>query len=289
MDLYAEGTYIHPTLNNFFGFGNESVKDPGADLQYYRVRFTDFDGAVLLKKRYFQNLLSIGIGPAFYFYSSQPDTHVDRILATPSKLGLDSVSIYNPKSYIGGKIAINVNNVNAELFPTRGVDWATTFTSMQGVNANSKPITRFESNMAVYASLSDPANVVAVLKIGGAHIFSKQFEYFQALTLGANNYLRGFRKDRFAGSSLAYADLELRVKICDVRSYLVPGTFGVIGFNDFGRVWMINEVSHKWHDAYGGGLYYTPFNMIIVSATTAFSGEEALFNFTIGTKINLTF
>ena len=143
--------------------------------------------------------------------------------------------------------------------------------------------------MTVYASLSDPAKVVAVLKVGGGHIFSDQFEYFQALTLGANNYLRGFKKDRFAGSSLAYADLELRVKICDVHSYVMPGAFGIVAFNDFGRVWMKGEHSNTWHDAYGGGLYYTPFNMVIVSATTAISGEDFLFNFTLGAKINLTF
>ena len=288
-DLVAEGEFINPTLNNFFGFGNETKKDPNADLHYYRVRFTDVDGSLLLRKRYFRNVLSIGVGPAFYYYSKKYENEYDRILAHPDIVGLDSASIYSPKSYAGGKLSINVNNLNAELFPTRGVDWSTNFTSMQGLNTNSKSITKLESNMTVYASLSDPAKVVAVLKIGGGHIFSQQFEYFQALTLGADNYLRGFRKDRFSGSSLAYADLELRVKICDVKSYIMPGAFGVVGFNDFGRVWIKNEHSNTWHDAYGAGLYYTPFNMVIISATTAFSGEEALFNFTIGAKINLTF
>jgi len=288
-DIVAEGQFINPTLNNFFGLGNDSKKDLNADLHYYRVRFTDLDGSVLIRKRYFKNVLSIGLGPSFYYYASKYQIDADRILATPSKVGLDSTSIYAPKAYAGGKLAVNVNNLNDELFPTRGIDWKTTLTSMQGFNNNSKPITKFESNMSVYASLSEPAKVVAVLKIGGGHIFSKQYEYFQALTLGANNYLRGFRKDRFAGSSLAYTDLELRVKICDVKSYIMPGAFGIVGFNDVGRVWVKGEHSNTWHDAYGGGLYYTPFNTVIISATTAFSGEEKLFSFTLGAKINMTF
>ena len=207
----------------------------------------------------------------------------------PSIVGLDSATIYSEKAYAGGKLSVNINNLNAELFPTRGIDWSTNFTSMQGLNTISKPITKLESNMVVYASLSDLSSVVAVLKIGGGHIFSNQFEYFQALTLGADNYLRGYRKQRFSGSSLAYADLEMRIKICDIKSYIMPGALGVIGFNDFGRVWIKNDHSNVWHDAYGAGLYYTPFNMVIISATTAFSGEETLFNFTIGAKINLTF
>jgi hypothetical protein len=289
-DVVAEGEYVNPTLNNFFGYGNESKKLPDADLHYYRVRFTEGSGSVLLRKRYFGNLLSVGLGPAVYFYNNTYNTHdADRILAHPSQVGLDSASIYSPKSFAGGKLSVKVDNLNAELFPTRGVSWVTDFTSLADLNKNSNSITKLESNMTVYASLSEPARVVAVLKIGGGHIFSQKFEFFQALTLGANNYLRGFRKDRFAGSSIAYTDFELRVKICDVKSYIMPGAFGVVGFNDLGRVWMPGDNSKLWHDAYGGGLYYTPFNTVIISATTALSGEESLFNFTVGAKINMTF
>ena len=57
--------------------------------------------------------------------------------------------------------------------------------------------------MAVHAALTDPAKVVAVLRIGAGKILSKHYEYFQTLNLGANNFLRGFRKDRFSGTSLS--------------------------------------------------------------------------------------
>ena len=143
--------------------------------------------------------------------------------------------------------------------------------------------------MAIYASLTDPAKVVAVVHLGGGKVLSKNFEYFQALSLGGNNYLRGYMKDRFTGSSMAYASLELRVKLIDVKSYVFPGSLGVIGFDDVGRVWMPNESSGKIHNGYGTGLYYTPFNYAIISATVAFSNEETLFNFSLGTKINLLF
>jgi hypothetical protein len=86
-----------------------------------------------------------------------------------------------------------------------------------------------------------------------------------------------------------YNSIELRVKLADIKSALLPGTLGIVGFNDVGRVWMTNESSHTWHDAYGGGLYFIPFKLAIISATMAFSKEENLFNFSIGTKLNLTF
>ncbi len=143
--------------------------------------------------------------------------------------------------------------------------------------------------MLLHASLNDPTRLVAVLRLGYGHIFNKNYEYFQALTLGSNNYLRGYRKDRFAGRSILYNSIELRYKVFDSKSYLVPGSVGLMVFNDLGRVYDKHETSRKWHDGFGGGLYYSPYNFAIVSATIAFSGEGSFYNFSLGTKFNITY
>jgi hemolysin activation/secretion protein len=131
--------------------------------------------------------------------------------------------------------------------------------------------------------------VVSVIKIGGGRIYSKDFEYFQALSLGQNNFLRGFRKNRFSGSGLAYGSFELRVKLFESKSYIIPGSFGLVAYEEAGRVWTRNVDSKKWHNSFGGGLYFSPYNMVIVSATVGFSDEESLLNFSIGTRFNITF
>ena len=143
--------------------------------------------------------------------------------------------------------------------------------------------------MTIYASIKDPGNLGAVLRFGGGHIFSKQYEYFQALNMGANNFLRGYRKDRFSGSSIAYASAELRLKLFKSQSYLLPGNVGMLGFYDMGRVWQAGETSKRWHGAYGTGLYYIPYNLVMMSFTLAFSPEDKLFNFSLGTKFKLVF
>jgi len=137
--------------------------------------------------------------------------------------------------------------------------------------------------------VTDPAKVVAVLRVGYGQIFSKHYEYFQMMNLGANNILRGFRKDRFSGTALAYTSLELRVRLFQSRSFFLPGDVGIIGFNDLGRVWLRDERSELWHDSYGFGFYYTAYNYVLISASMAFSKEEQLFNFSVGTKFNITF
>ena len=107
--------------------------------------------------------------------------------------------------------------------------------------------------MVIYASLKIPARVVGVIKLGGGHIFNDSIDYFQALSLGQNNVLRGFRKNRFSGTSLAYGSLELRIKLFESKSYILPGQVGLIVFNDVGRVWYTGEDSRKWHYVAGGG------------------------------------
>ncbi len=143
--------------------------------------------------------------------------------------------------------------------------------------------------MTIYASLKIPARVIGVIKAGGGHIFNEDVDYFQALSIGQNNVLRGFRKNRFTGTSLAYGSLEFRIKLFDSRSYIFPGQVGLIVFNDVARVWYRGDTVKRWHYAAGGGFYYNPFNLAILSATVGWSKEDRVFNFSLGTKFNITF
>jgi Calcineurin-like phosphoesterase len=290
IDVVVNAALLNPSLNNFYGLGNNTALINGKNNRFYRARYKYLETDVLVKKRLFNNKLSISAGPTFFNYWNKIENNKAYALGKPSLVGLDSANIYSRKTYAGAKANIILNNLNNELFPTRGVLWSTEFTTVSGIGGNNaKAMTKLTSGLNVFASLSDPARVVAVLRVGGGHIFSDQFEYFQALSLGSNNYLRGFRKNRFAGNSLAYSSIELRVKLAQVRSYILPGQLGLVGFNDIGRVWLKNETSKRWHNAVGGGFYYIPFNLIIISATTGFSDEGAVFNLSVGTRLNLTF
>ncbi len=73
------------------------------------------------------------------------------------------------------------------------------------------------------------------------------------------------------------------------RRKLLPGELGLVGFQDVGRVWLRGESSDKWHLAYGGGIYFTPFNSVLISVLGAVSEEERLLNVSIGTGLNIVF
>jgi outer membrane protein assembly factor BamA len=125
-------------------------------------------------------------------------------------------------------------------------------------------------------SFSKRAGVVFATRFGAGINFNNDFQFFQAQYLGGTENLRGFRKYRFAGKSVAYNNVEMRIKIADFRTYLFPGAIGLLFFHDVGRVWIENDNSSKWHTGYGGGIWLSPFRRIAVTACVAVSKEETL-------------
>ncbi|MDB5232845.1 MAG: metallophosphoesterase [Chitinophagaceae bacterium] len=287
-DVVINATLVNPVLNNFFGLGNVTRIDPSRGIEFYRVRYNYLQADVALRKTMF-TYFHFTVGPTFHYYWNNPADNAGKILSRPSLVGLDSSSVYAKNAYLGAKVGMLINNLDNELFPRRGIDWNTELSSMANINGNNKPVTKLISNMTVYGSVTNPATFIGIFKIGGGKIFSKDYPYYMALDLGQNNFLRGFRKNRFAGTSMAYSSFELRYKLGNSKSYILPGDFGLIGFADVGRVWFENENSRKWHFAKGGGVYFAPFNAVLFTATVAFSPEETLANFSVGTRYNLTF
>lgn len=287
-DIVLNAEMVNPTLNNFFGFGNETKKVPSNSFEFYRVRYKYVQTELLLRKRY-NDILNVSVGPAYYHYWNDYEDNKSRILGTPILIGSDSASIFTVKDYLGGRIKIDIDYVNDELLPTRGMTWTNEFTSLYGLNGKSKNLAKITSNMQVFAPISAERKFYSVTRIGYGHISSDNPEYFQTLNIGANNFVRGFRKDRFSGTSMVYASFEVRKRLFVSQSFILPGDVGIVSFFDMGRVWLKGESSHTLHTSGGGGFYYTPFNLVIISATMGFSKEDQLFNFSIGTKFNLTF
>ena len=286
LEIAAKATL--PKLNNFFGFGNQTIIDKTKSIAYYRVRYSEAKLDLLMKRKPLSKV-SYSLGPSVYYYWIKNEDNKNYILNNPAAIFLDSASVYKNKVYAGGLIKLNIDNLNNELFPTRGVDLNIKFSSMFPLQDKSYAVNKLEGDMTIYASLKDPSRIVTILKLGGGHIFNDKFDYFQGIGIGADNNLRGFRKNRFVGQSAAFGSLEFRVKLLEGKSYILPGQIGLIAFGDAAKVWFNGANSHKIHTAYGGGLYFVPFNMVIISAAVGLSKEEQLFNLSVGTKLNLTF
>ncbi|WP_173003158.1 BamA/TamA family outer membrane protein [Chitinophaga sp. SYP-B3965] len=273
----------HNTVN-FFGFGNETEYKDTTDpkIRYYRSRFNIYSVSAALRTNLTQNVTFFA-GPTVSAVTLEAEDNENRFLTNYKANMLDSATLFKNKYYAGISAGFNIDTRDNDLNPTRGLLWSTTYQANTGLNKFSNSYSTLRTDMSIYASLGLPASVVLVSRFGGGVTWG-QPEFFQSMTLGGTANLRGYRNNRFAGRAMVYNNMELRVKLFDFTSYILPGSVGLIAFNDVGRVWKDGEKSHEWHDGYGGGLYFSPVNMLIITAVVGRSKEETLPYVTFGFK-----
>ena len=58
---------------------------------------------------------------------------------------------------------------------------------------------------------------------------------------------------------------------------------GLMAGFDYGRVWVNGEDSNVWHYSYGGGLWFSPFDLMAFSFNY-FIGDDEIARFAFGGK-----
>lgn len=91
------------------------------------------------------------------------------------------------------------------------------------------------------------------VRAGGRKIWGEA-PWFHLAYIGGKGSLRGWPSERFAGTSSVFAGAEARVDVFDF-DLLLPGTFGLSGVADGGRVWAEANSSSTWHTGFGGGVW----------------------------------
>lgn len=279
-------------VNNFFGLGNESIfdrnidEDPQYDLdhaiEFYRFRFEEIRFETYLTRK-LGGFGALKIGPALQrieIEESDDDRYIDLFA---SSLPYDLYSEYN--NYLGVSWNFAFNKKNNQQLPSRGIAFNVSGRNMAGTDAGASNFSSYESSVSFYQSFRSPARVVFAARVGGG-LNTGDYEFYQAQVLDGKTELRGFRKTRFYGDRKFYTNLEIRIKLFSIRTYLFPASMGILGFHDLGRVWYKNEngvdptapsgKSNAWHKGWGGGLWFTPFNLTVLSLEAGHSEEGTL-------------
>ncbi len=266
------------TTTNFFGYGNSSEFDKTntnpekKKFRYYRARYSLGDISLLLRKN-FSKKVNITIGPAYQYFHLDADDNFARYIITAPANGLKPATLYAKQSYAGGVFTLNVDTRNHPALAYKGVTWNTSLKVLKGLNDESYDVTQLRSDFAFYVNLSK--NLVLASRFGGGHNFG-DFEFYQAQYLSSLDNLRGYRKYRFAGESMAFNNTELRIRFGDFKSYLFPGSIGMVLFHDIGRVWHDSDATNKWHSGYGGGIWIALLKRFVISAMYTASKESKL-------------
>ena len=278
-------------VNNFFGMGNESVFDrnindqPGISvskpIQYYRYRFEEMTALPMLSTR-LSDWGRIGFGTALQrIEMEEPDKGDDRFITSYSTT--DEPNLFDEyTSFAGAAGFFEIDKRNNKQLTTRGTRLKIEGRRMYGLNKQAGNFTSGNASLAFYHSFRIPSPLVFAVRAGlGRNVGNYQF--YQAQILDGKTELRGFRKTRFYGDSELFTNAEVRLKLRSFRTYLFPASVGILAFHDIGRVWYkdgagtdpstANGSSSKWHRGVGGGLWFTPFDLAVISAEVA-DGED---------------
>ena len=80
--------------------------------------------------------------------------------------------------------------------------------------------------------------------------------------------MRGLRAHRYAGRSVAFFNVEPRLRLLRFKAGVLPyGELGVLGFYDTGRVWYKDRNLGGWHQGVGGGIWGSFASQTSFSAT----------------------
>jgi hypothetical protein len=253
---------------NFYGFGNSSQKE-SQDPDYYRVRTSKF----LVNPKLLYNVGRFGLLSAGVFYESgQVENSADRYISDLSKNGLDP-DIFENRKYGGINVGFTFDSRDNEIFPVRGIHWLSEAGTFLSLDDPGKPLFQIRTESGFFISYRRPYRFVLALRAGGAMNIG-HYEFYHANSLGGDENLRGFRNNRYSGDASFFQNTELRIRLWQVKSYISKGHFGLLFFNDLGRVWYAESTSGQWHHGFGGGLWVSPFGMAIISVMYEMSTDE---------------
>jgi hypothetical protein len=279
-------------VNNFFGMGNETVFDQNIDqnpeyeldraIDFYRFRFEE----IRLEASVTRRLGGFGflkVGPAFQGLKIEEPNEDRYINEFAASLPYDLYREHN--NYFGLNWEFSVDKKNHVQMPSRGVVFKLSGRDMAGLDSRAHNFSSYGAAVSLYQSFRTPARVVFAARVGGG-LNTGNYEFYQAQILDGKTELRGFRKTRFYGDKKFYTNVEIRIKLISIRTYLFPASLGIVGFHDFGRIWYKDETgvdpstetgkSNAWHKGWGGGVWFTPFNLTVLSVEAGHSKEGTL-------------
>ncbi|MFW0738064.1 metallophosphoesterase [Flavobacterium sp. T12S277] len=266
----VESQYTTPNFAmNYFGYGNETVNNTEQfGMDYNRVRIQKFNVSAAIRH----------VGRYGSEFSIQPMFQQMRVEETKNRF-IDIPNIINPEifqsqTFGGAKIKYQFKNSDFAAKPTLGVTFMISATWLANLNETKQNFPTLESLLGFTHKIDSNGKLVLATLLKGKALLNNNYEFYQGAALGGDTDLRGYRNERFLGSSYFSQSTDLRFSIGKIQKTIAPFTYGILGGFDYGRIWLDGENSRKWHQDYGGGLWLNAINVLTARITYFKSPDE---------------
>lgn len=268
--------YTTPAFaQNFFGLGNETVNlEEDLNIEYYRTRLEQFNIKPSIVNR---GRLGSEFELSIPFDYIKPSENENRLVE--DNLAAKQLE---DKLFIGVETSYFYENKNNKSFSTLGIEFAL----KGGWKTNMEEEKRNFGYLYSHFKLDYPILKSDILTLSTLWHFDYRsnynFEFYQAAAIGGNKGLRGFRNERFSGQYAYYQNTDLHLHLFNFNAGILPAKLGVFSGFDYGRVWLKNENSNQWHNAYGGGIYVNTSGLFTLQTSYFASEDGGRFVFGLG-------
>jgi len=262
-------------FQNFFGFGNET--------QNYQDTYGIKHNRILLQR------MGAETGIIFNISDTQKTT---------LKIGVENFDVIgeqdlyiseNEEQYVQLTNDVNIFmdvKVNHHISLKGDNDFHCSFIPEIGFIANfrnfNNSIPYLSNNLTFKFHPSINKKYTIISNLRSKSLLNNTYKFYQAVSMGGETGLRGYRNDRFSGQHYFVHSTDFRINLGDVNNKIIPISFEpFLGF-DYGRVWISTENSQRWHASFGGGATFKIGNFLSANMTYFTSSEKPRITFWFG-------
>lgn len=253
---------------NYFGMGNETKNpDDQLGMDYNRVKLQKFSVAPsFFKESRNGSLTQFGA----IFETIEVDGTVNRYVNQPEVL---KPYLFEHRQYAGIDGKYSFRNYDNASLPALGMFFYVAAGWKTSIDNTKRNFPHAEASIGIIHKITADENLVFASMAKGKANFSNGFEFYQAATLGGDADLRGYRRERFTGKRSVYQSTDIRLTLGRVKTSFIPMKYGIFGGYDFGRVWVSDDTSEKWHQSVGGGAWLNGLD-VVTATVFYFQGTD---------------
>lgn len=279
-DLALNTRFTSPNFSiNYFGFGNETKNiDDEKGMDYNRVRMQHLSvNPELFREGRYGAKITFGMN----LERIKVEETLNRFILDSNELNSD---IFHSKYFGSASLGYSYNNYDNKAFPTLGFTFSAKTSWSLNLEDMNQNFASLESHIGFTHKLIPSGKLVLSTLAKTKVIFNNNFEFYQGAFIGGNNGLRGFRNERFLGRHSFYQTSDVRWEVGSAKGF-IPVKYGISGGYDYGRVWLSEQSSSRWHTSYGGGLWLNAAELTSIYVNFFHSEDSNRFTFGIGFNI----
>ena len=280
-NLKLEARFTSPNYaRNFWGFGNTTTNfDPdndNIDLDFNRVkiRTLSFSPSLLWKSQYGSSF-EVGVS----YESNEVERTTGRAIST---FFAANDPVFDDQDFYGAHAKYAYDVKDNSVFPTLGLLFSVEAGFKNNVSS-SKGFGYLIPELGIDYKITHGGTVVLATKLRSQINLGDDFEFYQAATLGDNEGLRGYRRERFSGKTAFVQSTDLRFNLRRQAGNFLPFNWGFYGGFDYGRVWIDDDRTlnttmdnqDQFNTSIGGGVFVSAYNKLTANVS-AFSSDDGL-------------